>query len=192
MADQSNQGLLSSFLRQRRFNAVRRHLRGQVLDYGCASGSLAAMVDAGNYLGVDIDAGTIESARRRFPRHQFLLGGIDDGRRFDTVVLLALIEHVKQPATFLAGLAQRLAPGGRIVMTTPHPAFRRVHDWGARIGLFSAAAAEEHESFLGLKEVQAIAAEAEIRLVDYRRFLFGANQLFVLESVSGSGRREAE
>jgi SAM-dependent methyltransferase len=192
MADQSDQGLLSGFLRRRRLNAVRGYLRGQVLDFGCASGSLAAMTPPDNYLGVDIDARVLESARRRFPRHQFLLGEIEDSRRFDTIALLALIEHVKQPAELLAGVARRLAPGGRIVMTTPHPAFRHVHDLGARIGLFSAAAAEEHETFVDLNSVRAVASEASLRIVVYRRFLLGANQLFVLERASGAGRRGAE
>lgn len=40
-------------------------------------------------------------------------------RRFDTVVAGELIEHLGNPAGFLARAREHLAPGGRIVLSTP-------------------------------------------------------------------------
>jgi 2-polyprenyl-3-methyl-5-hydroxy-6-metoxy-1,4-benzoquinol methylase len=43
-----------------------------------------------------------------------------DGR-FDTIVAGELIEHLSRPGAFLAKAKQHLAPGGRIVVSTPYP-----------------------------------------------------------------------
>jgi 2-polyprenyl-3-methyl-5-hydroxy-6-metoxy-1,4-benzoquinol methylase len=43
------------------------------------------------------------------------------GRRFDTIVAGELIEHLSRPGAFLAKAKQHLAPGGRIVVSTPNP-----------------------------------------------------------------------
>jgi len=179
MADQSAEGVLSPFLRRRRIAAVRPFLRGQVLDFGCGSGALAADVDKSAYLGIDPDPDSIAAARRAFPSHRFLL--LDDfaGGSFDTVAALAVIEHVADPAAFLATLKSSLSPGpqARIVCTTPHPSMDFVHRIGARAGLFSPSASEEHEELLDRRRLSEAAARAGLRETFYRRFLAGANQI---------------
>lgn len=42
-------------------------------------------------------------------------------RTFDSVVAGELIEHLEDPYAFLRGVRRRLAPGGRLVITTPNP-----------------------------------------------------------------------
>src|ERR1700712_2269775 len=44
-----------------------------------------------------------------------------DGRRFDTVICGELIEHLERPYDFLRGLRDVVAPGGRLVLSTPNP-----------------------------------------------------------------------
>lgn len=44
---------------------------------------------------------------------------VPDGERFDRVCFFSLLEHVPNPAAFLAAAAARLAPGGRIVLEVP-------------------------------------------------------------------------
>lgn len=181
MADQGSEGLLSSFLRRQRIRAAAPYLRGRVLDFGCGSGSLASFIDPDRYSGVDIDAEVIELARRRNPKHAFEIAQLPHGRQFDTIVSLAVIEHVPDPAAFLAGALPLLAPGGSIVLTTPHPNYRGVHDFGARLGLFSRAASEEHQTLLDGRAMRRLAISCGLSIVLYRRFLFGANQLYVLQ-----------
>ncbi len=178
-------GILSPVLRGCRLRAVRPFIDGgRVLDMGCGTGSLAGVVAPQRYLGVDIDAESVRLARRRHPEHTFLtLDEFHDGRTlpgFDLIVALAVIEHVPEPGPWLARLAAHLNPGGRIVLTTPHPAWRRVHDLGAAAGLFSREAAEEHQTLLDQPTVGGLAVRAGLEMVHSRRFLLGANQLFVL------------
>lgn len=179
MSDQGAQGLFSPFLRRQRMAAVRPWLQGSIFDFGCGSGALARYVDAAEYCGYDIDATSLVRARSLHPRHRFVEAP-PDVDRFDTVVSLAVIEHYDDPAAFLARLVALARPGGRIALTTPHPAYEFIHDAGARIGLFSRDASEEHEALLDKKALHALAATQGLRVLQYRRFLFGANQLIVL------------
>lgn len=196
MADQGAEGLLSQFLRRRRVLAVLPFLRGRVLDYGCGSGVLAGCVDAQLYCGVDIDHDVIAVARKDYPEHSFQVAELPRGRQFETIVSLAVIEHVEDPAGFLAGALKLLAPGGSIILTTPHPSFAGVHAFGARIGLFSRAASEEHQELLDGRAMRRLAIETGLSITSYRRFLLGANQLFVLHATedvvnAGAGSRSA-
>jgi 2-polyprenyl-3-methyl-5-hydroxy-6-metoxy-1,4-benzoquinol methylase len=185
MVDQAAEGLLSPLLRRHRIEAARAFLHGRVLDIGCGSGALAEMVPEQLYLGVDVSEPSLRAARLRHARHRFqsTLPALEPA--FDTVVALAVIEHVPDPTSFLRDLAARLAPSpeSRIVCTTPHPSVDWVHKAGALLGLFSRHAAEEHEHLLGRRQLQAIAAECGLRVVMYRRFLLGANQILVFRRV---------
>ena len=182
MADQASEGLLSPFLRRRRIKAVRPFLKGKVLDIGCGSGALAEHFKPGNYLGVERDADSREVARKLFPQHQFIPELNDQvDSSFDTVVALAVIEHVPDPVAFMHELAGRLSPAhsGRVVCTTPHPSFDGIYDMGARMGFFSHHAHEEHEELFDREKLAEVGQASGLQLVDYRRFLFGANQLAV-------------
>ncbi len=139
MADQAVEGMLSPWLRKKRLTTASAHLNGRVLDFGCGSGELAAMVPSGLYVGVDRDELSLTRARLKYPRHRFVTKLSDELGLFDTVVSLAVIEHVKDPSAFLAVLADYLvdSPRSSLVVTTPHPTVDWIHDLGASIGLFS-------------------------------------------------------
>jgi len=182
MADQGTEGLLSPFLRIKRFQAAVPYLKGKILDYGCGSGGLAAHVSEKDYVGVDVDEHSLFLAQKRFPAHRFVSSNsvLDD--KFDTVVSLAVIEHCSNAVQFLKTLASYLdntvAP---IVLTTPHPYVNLIHNVGSAIGLFSKHANEEHETLLNRTSLDSIAQQAGLKIVVYNRFLLGANQIVVLK-----------
>lgn len=183
MADQVA-GLLSPWLRRQRIFAAKPYLSGCVLDVGCGSGALAQYIDVERYYGLDRDALSLKVARTRFPKYRFEMAW-PNGRTFDTVAMLAVIEHVKDPLVFLRNAALYLNDGGRIVLTTPHPSARWIHDSGSMVGLFSHTASEEHEAFLKREDVENIARVLEFQVACSRRFQFGLNQLFVLRKLGG-------
>lgn len=185
MADQLT-GLLSPFLRSRRIAAARPFLdKGNLLDVGCGTGELAHDIDPTQYLGIDRDEESIVIARRKFPAHRFLplaeFSASPRTSQFDQIVGLAVIEHVDDPQQWLAWLRTLLKPGGRIILTTPHPSMRRLHEFGARIGLFSREGAKEHRELIDRHRMAQLAGASGFRIRDFRRFLSGCNQLFVLE-----------
>lgn len=181
MADQSTEGLLSPFLRRKRFDAVKPYLMGRILDYGCGSGALAGLIPAESYLGVDVDKLSLQLASTRFPTHHFVPALPQQYEKFDTVVALAVIEHISGPAEFLRELANHLNdyPTSRVVITSPNPFIGWIHDIGACLGLFSKQANEEHVGLLGRTSLNLAGNGAGLKLVAYSRFLFGANQIAV-------------
>jgi 2-polyprenyl-3-methyl-5-hydroxy-6-metoxy-1,4-benzoquinol methylase len=184
MADQGSEGVLSPFLRRRRLTVALPFLSGKILDVGCGAGELARHVSPSCYVGMDLDEASLSMARRHHPHHVFvreLPSAVPGG--FETIVALAVIEHVKHPAEFVRRLARLLAPSPQaaVVLTTPHPLFAWVHATGARLGLFSRQAHEEHEAMLGRRQLEALCAECGMTVAVYRKFLGGANQLAVIK-----------
>lgn len=172
-------GLLSGLLRRWRVRAARPYLVGPVLDVGCGyTAPLATHLAPPDYLGVEVEPARLARARRAFPTHRFS-AEIPTDVTFRTVVSLAVIEHVDDPVDFASRLVAATEPGGRIVISTPAPVGETVHHAGARIGLFSRDASEEHDSILGREELVATFETAGARLVAYRRFMLGMNQLAI-------------
>ena len=183
MADQGSEGLLSSFLRGWRKKAAVSFLKGKVLDVGCGNGHLADQVTAELYLGVEKDEETRSLAEMNYPEHSFLAELPPAEPIYDSVAALAVLEHLPDPLHFLRQLVSRLSndPQSRIILTTPHPWTDSMHKAGARIGLFSKEASLEHQALLDYSSMNRIASECGLDIIHYRRFLLGANQLFILK-----------
>ena len=128
-----------------------------------------------------MDKVSLELARLRFPAHRFVSGLPEPGEKFDSIISLAVIEHVRDPVDFLRMLTMHLVDSATacIVVTTPHPSVDWVHDVGAAVGLFSKHANEEHEDLLDRSKLETAGNQAGLKLVSYQRFLFGANQIAV-------------
>jgi 2-polyprenyl-3-methyl-5-hydroxy-6-metoxy-1,4-benzoquinol methylase len=185
MADQGSEGLLSPFLRTRRIEAAKPYIKGSVLDIGCGVGYLADFIRAGLYLGVDIDEESLCAARKRHPHHTFISELPPAKKVFNSVVGLAVLEHAPDPLQFLSELTERLHHGSEnlIICTTPLPALDWIHSIGTSIGLFSREARKEHQKLLGYDQLKQLAAKCSLDITLYRRFLLGANQLFILRKL---------
>jgi len=99
MADQAS-GLLSSWLRKKRIEIAHPYIRGRILDYGCGVGVLAEICESDSYLGVDIDEKSITIALKNYPPFRFKTY-VPETEDFDTIVLLAVIEHISDPVSLL-------------------------------------------------------------------------------------------
>jgi 2-polyprenyl-3-methyl-5-hydroxy-6-metoxy-1,4-benzoquinol methylase len=179
VGDRSAPGFLTPFLARMRVRAALPHVRGSVLDHGCGFGALAPYVPPAQYLGFDINEGALEDARARNPSHRFT-SELPVETTFDTVVSMAVIEHVDDPAVYLRGLTAFIGEGGRVVLTTPRPSWNGAYALGARLGLFSVTAHEEHR-LVDKAAITEASLTAGLRIVHFGTFLVGANQLAVLQ-----------
>lgn len=180
--------LLSSYLSRARFAMASPYIRGDVLDIGCQRGQLRDREAAriGRYVGIDLSEADIEEARRHHPDCEFRIVNLDDElldyeEEFDTIVMLAVIEHIFNLKRLGQGLARALRPGGHVVLSTPTPFGNDVvHRLGATVGLFSQEAADDHIVIFNRKRFEVFAAEVGLRLVKHQLFQFGCNQIAVL------------
>lgn len=105
-----------------------RPLQGRTaLDVGCGAGLLAEPLArlGAHVTGIDAAPELIEAARTHAGQSglaiRYVAGevGALEGR-FDLVTALEVVEHVADPASFVRALADRLAPGGLLIMSTPN------------------------------------------------------------------------
>lgn len=95
------------------------------LDVGC---NLGAVTEAARRLGfqatgIDLDDSTIQEAKKLFPECEFITASSFDlvaqGKTYDTVFCMEVIEHVPDPHVFAQSLSDLLNPGGILYITTP-------------------------------------------------------------------------
>ena len=113
---------------ERRVAFLRSEVRPgeRALDIGCGAGDFtAALAQAGaSAVGVDVAAAAVERARARHPGEEFRLVAIDgplpfEDCTFGLVWASEVIEHVGDTARWLSEVRRVLAPGGRLLVTTP-------------------------------------------------------------------------
>lgn len=111
------------------------------LDVGC---SVGYVVEAASRMGlrghgIDIDAEAIDIARKNFgSAGEFETVAIEDlaarGDKFDMVYASEVVEHVRDPESFIRSIAAVMAPDAVLYLTCPDGAHfgvpRKFTDWG--------------------------------------------------------------
>ena len=99
----------------------------RVLDFGCNTGELCYILNkyfGVQTLGVDINGTAISIAKKKFPHLEFKkitpssLNRLK--KKFDAIVMMQVIEHLKTPDEQLKTLRELLTPKGRIIVSTPN------------------------------------------------------------------------
>jgi SAM-dependent methyltransferase len=100
---------------------------GRVLDYGCGQGRYLDVVrerfPRARLAGCDVSQVALEQARARMPEAEYVAMSdervaLPDGS-FDLIVSVEVLEHVGDVELATRELGRLLAPGGRLVLTTP-------------------------------------------------------------------------
>lgn len=96
-------------------------------DVGCGAGLLAEPLArlGAKVTGIDAAPENIVAARGHANGQgleiDYRVGGVEAlGGRYDLVTSLEVVEHVRDPAAFVAGLAAAVADGGLLILSTPN------------------------------------------------------------------------
>lgn len=166
-------------LEEERIDPVLPHVRGRLLDIG--SGPNRLVNTYGDGVGVDVNdwgGGTVVvqySSKLPF-----------DSASFDTVTLVACLNHIPYRQAVLREARRLLRPGGRLIITIISPLLGNI---GHAIWWYS-----EDKKRGGMKqgevegmstaEVRRLCEQAGFRLKVHCRFVCGINNLYVFERAS--------
>lgn len=184
-------GLLSPLLRRWRANAVKKYLKklrnSRVLDLGCGNSFVLSIIDKSNrYLGVDFCLEDNLYVNKKNDLVQ--LANLDLNTQFkkikgtyDVVLSLAVFEHLEMSDYIIKNVIQKIKKGGLLLVTTPSPPAKKVHNIGSRLLLFGRLANKEHKKLFNKEQLSMFFGD--LKLIGYKRFEFGLNQLFVFKKV---------
>ena len=177
---------LSVYIEKQRQRIIAPHLEGQILDLGCGYGALVRhnTPRPENYLGVDQLFPVQQWFNSKFPEYRVEILDLESDSlevclQFDTIVMTACLEHLRNPNHIFGQLPQLLKSNGKILITTPTPLGGKIHAAGAKIGLFYQEAAEDHEVFYNRETLRELLSRHGVIMVEYSQFMFGSNQLAV-------------
>lgn len=159
----------------------------RLLDVGCYDGSLIARVRGriDGAVGIDAVAEPADAAGVRIVKGSFPTDLPADAGTFDCITALAVLEHVEDPEAFAAACRDLLRPGGRAVLTVPHPFVDRIVDALIFLRLADGMDFEEHHGF-DVSETGPIFERAGLASVARESFQLGLNRLFVFEKPAGA------
>lgn len=161
-----------------------------VLDVGCGAGLLCEPLARMGATVTGLDAAPENIAAAQIHAVQsgleidYRAGSVEglDGETFDLLTSLEVIEHVSDPAGFVRGLADALAPGGLLILSTPnHTALSRlamitIGEGFARIPKGT----HDWNKFLTPDQTTALIEAAGLTVIDTRGLSFSPARGFVL------------
>lgn len=182
-------GRLIRYATRRRNTIVKPYLKGSVLDIGCGAALLTNFIPHGSYVGIDANESIVQRLEETKPAYEFHCINVDttDGAfkltglniSFDTVTLLAVVEHLHHPQIAFEACSLLLRDNGTLVITTPTPLGDRVGRVTNRILNRESKAMFPHVRLYTQQDLAELLAPLKFKLIHYRKFLFGANQLFI-------------
>lgn len=157
----------------------------RALDMGCGAGLLAEPLArlGAKVTAVDAAAESIAVARAHAAARGLTIdyrhGGVESvaNEAFDLVTSMEVVEHVADPAAFIAALAAAVAPGGLMVLSTPN------RTWLSRLTLVEGAerlgavprGTHDWHRFLTPDELGAMLVAAGMRVADVTGLTVGPN-----------------
>lgn len=183
-------GILTPFLEKWRLKKVSKWIKGkEILDCGCRTGRLLTLIPSEiAYTGIDKNKKFIMEAKELEMSYQSKFNVLDiekevlPDKKYDTIVMAAVIEHLENPSRVLPLLKRYLNNEGRIIITSPTKRARHILSAGSKFRLFSPADFSEHRNYFSKSDFVELMDTASLKIIHYETFEFGLNRLIVAEN----------
>jgi SAM-dependent methyltransferase len=141
-----------------------------VLDVGAASGLLVAEAQSAGLRAIGIEPSQSLAALARDRNDADVLCGVLpspelEGRRFDVVFLVDVIEHVVDPVGLLRHCVEHLAEGGLLMVVTPDMSSLSARLLGSRCWHYRLA----HVGYFDKRSLEAAFSRAGLRALEWQR-----------------------
>jgi 2-polyprenyl-6-hydroxyphenyl methylase/3-demethylubiquinone-9 3-methyltransferase len=164
----------------------------RALDVGCGAGLLTEPLARLGAAVTGLDAAPENVAAAQLHAEgqglaiDYRAGSVEDlaDDRFDLVCSMEVIEHVSDPAAFVAGLKRAMAPGGLLLISTPNRtplsnlALIVVGEGTGRIPRGT----HDHAKFLTPEEMRTLLAEAGLETIETRGLSLDPTKGFILSN----------
>jgi len=176
LPDAANEKLRLTSLVQERISAVIPYIRGRLLDIGCGNNRLVRTY--GDGLGVEVyDWGGGAQIVEDTSQLPF------DNDTFDTVTLLASLNHIPDRDGIVRDAYRVLKPQGRLIITMIDPILGFI---GHKIWWYSEdkerGMEEGEKDGLWNRDIIALCERYGFRLTVHKRFVYYLNNVFVFEA----------
>jgi SAM-dependent methyltransferase len=180
---------------------VKPYLKGSVLDIGCGRAFLTNFIPPGRYVGVDGDQRILQQLKEAKSAYEFYCINVDTKEGIlklsslssvDTVTLLAVVEHLHHPELVFEACSLLLRNGGTLVITTPTPSGDIIGRIAFHISSGGEKAMFPHVRLYTPPDLDKLLAPLEFKMIHYRKFLIGANQLFIYSKCLEISNRHRE
>lgn len=109
------------------FSHVQPHLKGRTLEVGCGNGNFTTLIaqNCSELLAVDLDETYTQQTQARLSDYDHVkvltadATTMDCTQKFDTIIMLDVLEHIKDDVSVLRRLREYLTPTGRLIVKVP-------------------------------------------------------------------------
>lgn len=173
------------WLQSQRESRARSWMRpdSRVLDIGCHQGEFLVRLGTTIRDSVGLDPLATPVTRERFQLLPipFAEPLAFPAQRFEAIVLLATLEHIRDKAPLAREARRLLSPGGRLIMTVPSPRVDDIVHTLVKLGLADGMSLDEHHGFKPA-DTESIFCGAGLELEHHETFQLGLNHLFVFRN----------
>lgn len=178
--------LLDKFIRYLRFKKILPHLEinSIVCDLGCGDGSILKFLSSKIKEGYGIDKKISEFKGKNL---HFIRGDITqalpfENKKFNVVLLLAVLEHLESPNSVFREIYRVLKPKGGLILTTPAPRSRFLLEFLAfKLKIISQEEIAEHKHYYSKQELIDLLEKHNFKVLKLKPFCLGLNTLVVAQ-----------
>lgn len=179
---QIKEPILEYLLREWRFTIAAKHINSgsNVADLGCGyEGKFLQKISKKIKYGIGFDISLKHTSlpnniifKKTDINHKF----DNNGKLFDYVTALAVLEHIEKPQKFIKNIKSILKNGGRLIITTPHRRGKFLLELLSKgLGLISKYEIVDHKNYYDEYSIKKLFKLTKLKIEKIETFEFGHN-----------------